>query len=236
MSQFQIHRSEDRGRAEEGWLKSRHSFSFGDYYNPKRMNFGALRVLNEDWVQPAEGFPTHAHDNMEIVTIVLEGLLEHKDSEGNHGLIKPGDVQRMSAGTGIRHSEFNHSKTEVVHLLQIWIHPEKRGLKPGYEQKFIAPENLKNHFQILVSAEQTKEALTFNQDARFSRGIFDAGRTVSYPAPKAGQGLYLFVISGEIDVRGETLRTGDAGLSSDGSPLDFRAIEKSDLLVIEVPL
>lgn len=233
---IEIIRSEDRGRAEHGWLHSRFSFSFAEYYNPKRMGFGALRVLNDDVVEPGKGFDMHFHDNMEIVTIVLEGALEHKDSEGNHGVIRPGEVQRMSAGTGIRHSEFNPSKTEPVHLLQIWIYPDKRDLKPGYEQKSYPLESLKNTFQTLVSGEKNEGAVFFNQDAAYSRGVFDAGRTISYAFRKPGHGLYLFMIAGEMVLQKETLRRGDAAGVTDGTALDARAVEKTDLLLMEVPL
>jgi redox-sensitive bicupin YhaK (pirin superfamily) len=173
---------------------------------------------------------------MEIVTIILEGVLEHQDSEGRRGVIRPGDVQRMTAGTGIRHSEFNASKTERVHLLQIWIHPEQRGLKPGYEQKSFSVKMLRNHFHALVSGEKKSAAVFFHQDASISRGIFDAGRTISYAMRKPGHGLYLFLISGEISMQGETLRKGDAVALSSHDPLDFRAVEQTDLLALEVPL
>jgi redox-sensitive bicupin YhaK (pirin superfamily) len=236
MAKFEIHRSEDRGRGDYGWLKTRHSFSFAEYYNPKRTHFGALRVVNEDVVEPGQGFDTHAHDNMEIVTIILEGTLEHKDSKGNHGIIRPGDVQRMTAGTGIRHSEFNPSPNNKVHLLQIWVFPDKRGLDPGYEQKNFDSNTMQNHFQTLVSGRKDSETVFFNQDASFSRGLFDAGRTVSYKFQKPGHGLYLFLISGELFLKGETLRKGDAAAISDQDHLDFRAVEKSDLLAMEVPL
>lgn len=236
MAKIEIHRSEDRGRAEEGWLSSRFSFSFGDYRNPRRMGFGALRVMNEDVIQPGQGFPMHFHDNMEIVTILLDGALEHQDSKGHRGVIRPGDVQRMTAGTGIRHSESNSSKTERVHLLQIWITPSQRGLKPGYEQKPFSLKMLRNHFHALAAGEKKSEAIFFHQDACISRGIFDAGGTVSYARRKPGHGLYLFLISGEISLQGEALRRGDAAAFSSHNFLDFRAVEKADLLALEVPL
>ncbi len=236
MSKIEIHRSEDRGRAEEGWLHSRHSFSFADYYNPKRMAFGALRVLNDDVIEPGQGFGTHGHDNMEIITIVLEGTLQHEDSEGHRGLIRPGDVQRMSAGTGIRHSEFNASDREAVHLLQIWIYPRQKNLKPGYEQKSFDPKKWANELGVIVSGGPNDKAVLIHQDAFFSRGILDAGRTVSYRRQKTGNGIYLFLIAGEISLQQETLRRGDAAAISGPEAIDFRTVEKTDILMIEVPL
>ncbi len=236
MAKLEIHRSEDRGRTEMDWLMSRHGFSFADYYNPKRTHFGLLRVFNDDIVAPSSGFDTHGHDNMEIVTIMLEGQLEHRDSRGNHGILKAGDVQRMTAGTGIRHSEHNPSKTEPLRLLQIWVFPRERNLEPGYEQKTFSENVLRNHFLPVVSPEKNQETLFIHQDACFSLGHFDSGRTASYKWHHPGNGGYLFVASGVIDFKNETLRQGDAAAMTDYSQIDVRATEPSQLLLIELPL
>lgn len=232
---IEIQRSAERGHADHGWLYARHSFSFSEYFNRARMNFGALRVLNEDVIQPAQGFGMHAHDNMEIVTIVLEGALEHQDSQNNRGVIRPGDVQRMSAGSGIRHSEFNHSQTEKVHLLQIWVYPKERGITPAYEQKTFS-KNLENRFVTLVSGEKNSESIYLHQDAVFSRGRFKAGTESSYQKKYAENGIYIFMIQGQAAVEDESLQTGDAASLTGLSTVLFSFQKDSDLLLIEVPL
>lgn len=231
----EIHRSSERGQAEHGWLHARHSFSFSDYHNPARMHFGALRVLNEDVIEPAQGFGAHAHDNMEIVTIVLEGALEHQDSQGNRGVIRPGDVQRMSAGSGIRHSEFNHSQNEKTHLLQIWVYPRERNIAPGYEQKNFPAQLRKNRFLTLVSGEKNGESLYVHQDAVFAEGHFDAGKTVSYDRKYPKNGIYAFLINGEMAFEGKNLSSGDAAAITDASSVLFSFKKASHLLLIEVP-
>src|SRR3989344_3753779 len=173
---IKIQHSSERGSTELGWLHSRHSFSFGNYYNPRRMNFGFLRVLNDDIVEPGKGFGMHFHDNMEIISIVLEGALEHKDSMGNHGVIKAGEVQRISAGTGISHSEFNHSYKEKVHFLQVWIEPKETSLRPNYEQKRFDLKN--NKLTTIVSGSKNKNTTYINQDAYFLIGNFDKNKTI----------------------------------------------------------
>ncbi len=233
---IEIQRAEERGGAEHGWLHTRYSFSFSDYYNPKRMGFGTLRVLNDDIIEPAQGFPTHAHDNMEIVSIVLRGALEHKDSQGNHGIIRPGDVQRMSAGSGIRHSEFNHSQTEQTHLLQIWVYPRERGIQPGYEQKSFPADLRKNQFLAVVSGQPEKQALSLHQDAVFALGSFDAGKTGTYTVRYPGNGIYVFMIEGETRFEKEILKTGDAASFTGQKSVDFSFSARTELLVIEIPL
>ena len=172
---LQIRKSDERGHADHGWLKSFHSFSFADYRDPAHMGFGALRVINEDWVQPGKGFGTHAHQDMEIITYVLEGTLEHKDSMGNGSLIRPGDVQRMSAGTGVRHSEFNPSKDELVHLLQIWIEPNVRGIKPSYEEKQFDTAAKRGKLCLIGSSDTRQGSVKIHQDADVYAALLEDG-------------------------------------------------------------
>ena len=227
---IEIHKSEERGSFDHGWLKTKHSFSFADYYNQKRMNFGALRVLNEDVIAPGAGFPTHAHANMEIVTIVLDGVLEHRDSSGGHGLIKPGDVQRMSAGRGVRHSEFNASKEYPVHLLQIWIDTRHPNIQPSYEQKNFSWQ--KGLLKI-VSGEKGGNTLYINQNAEFYIGSIDKEITQSVDKEK---GVFVFVISGKITLEGNDLETGDAAGITGASRIKIKPEKKSQVLIIEVPM
>lgn len=230
-----IHRANSRGFADHGWLKSRHTFSFAGYHNPERMHFGALRVLNDDVVAQGMGFGTHPHADMEIVSIPLSGSLAHKDSTGNSQIIRTGDVQIMSAGTGITHSEFNPDQTKEVNFLQIWVLPEKRGIQPRYEQKTFDLEAQRNTLVKTVSWQQDSGALWINQKAQFWLGVFDAGKEVSLEASAAFAGLYFFVIAGAAEIDGENLKARDA--------LGLMPVEKtvvrfpapSQLLVIEVP-
>ncbi len=200
-----VHKSDSRGSADHGWLRSRHTFSFAGYHNPDRVHFGALRVLNDDTVSGGNGFGTHPHDNMEIISIPLFGDLEHKDSTGTGEVIKTGDVQIMSAGSGLRHSEFNHSKEEEVQFLQIWVFPKERDITPRYEQKTFDPEDRMNKFQTVVSPEGA-DALWINQDAYFSLANLDAGMELSYEVKKPGNGVYFFVLNGEINIADQILR------------------------------
>ena len=200
-----IHRSETRGLAEHGWLKSRHTFSFANYYEPKRMNFGLLRVLNDDIVQPGMGFGTHPHDNMEIVSIPLSGELAHKDSTGTKQVIKTGDIQIMSAGTGVTHSQFNNSEKDIVNFLQIWVLPMKKNITPSYDQKTFKYEDSLNKILNLISLEKNGSTLWINQDAYFSLANIEKERSIKYNIHKKGNGVYIFVITGEIKIADETL-------------------------------
>jgi quercetin 2,3-dioxygenase len=204
-----IHRAETRGLADHGWLKSYHTFSFANYHNANRMRFGLLRVLNDDRVAAGEGFGQHPHDNMEIISIPLQGSLEHKDSMGNQTVIRPNEVQIMSAGTGVRHSEYNHSKTEEVKFLQIWVFPKERNIKPRYEQKLYPHEERKNKLLTVVSPDHNVGSLWINQDAYFSLTDLDEGKSLNYKINKKGNGVYIFVLEGTIEAGGETLNKRD---------------------------
>lgn len=229
-----IHQSDSRGKADFGWLKSRHTFSFGRYYNPERVSFGALRVLNDDIVEPGAGFGTHPHDNMEIVSIPLSGDLAHKDSTGNTEVIRTGDVQIMSAGSGLTHSEFNHSKTDQVNFLQIWVLPKKMNISPRYEQKTFDPSGRQNQWQTVVSPDG--EGLWINQDAYFHLADLEKDRALSYEVRKGGNGLYLFVIEGEVDIDGTALSGRDAiALTQDRIEVKAKA-NGSQVLLIDVPM
>jgi redox-sensitive bicupin YhaK (pirin superfamily) len=213
---MRIRHGRDRGATELGWLDSRHTFSFGDYYDPENMHFRALRVINEDRVAPRGGFPTHPHRDMEIITYVIAGGLQHQDSMGNGSLISPGEVQRMSAGTGIHHSEVNPSKTEPVHFLQIWIVPDTRGLTPGYEQKHFSAGERHNRLQLVAAPDGRDGAVTIHQDARLHAGLLDAGAKVTHELAR-DRHAWLQVVRGEVEVGGEKLAAGD-GASFDGEP------------------
>jgi quercetin 2,3-dioxygenase len=205
---IQIRRADERGHANHGWLDTYHTFSFADYYDPRFMGFRSLRVINEDWVKPGYGFPTHPHRDMEIITYVLEGSLEHKDSMGTGSVIRPGEVQKMSAGTGVRHSEFNHSKEEPVHLLQIWILPEKEGIKPMYEQKPIPPVDKKGKLRLVASPKTGNGAVTLYQDAELYATELDAGQSVEHALPD-GRYAWVQVARGKVNVNGKELNAGD---------------------------
>ena len=230
-----VHKSDSRGSADHGWLRSRHTFSFAGYHNPDRVHFGALRVLNDDTVIGGKGFGTHPHDNMEIVSIPLFGDLEHKDSTGTGEVIKTGDVQIMSAGSGLRHSEFNHSKEEEVQFLQIWVFPKERDITPRYEQKTFDPEDRMNKFQTVVSPEGA-DALWINQDAYFSLANLDAGMSLSYEVKKPGNGVYFFVLNGEINIADQSLDLRDAVGVTDTNEIHLKARSYVEVLAIEVPM
>jgi quercetin 2,3-dioxygenase len=198
----------ERGHFDHGWLNTYHTFSFADYYDPKHTQFRSLRVINEDTVQPGGGFGTHPHRDMEIITYILQGALAHKDSMGTGSTILPGDVQRMSAGTGVLHSEFNHSRDELVHLLQIWIFPDKHGLKPSYEQKKFPAEEKLNRLRLVASPDGSDNSVTIHSDARVYASLLESGETVTHElAP--GRGAWIQVVSGAIEVNGMRLAAGD---------------------------
>ncbi|MBC7863031.1 MAG: pirin family protein [Bacteroidia bacterium] len=225
-----------RGHADHGWLKANHSFSFAGYHDDARTHFGALRVLNDDSIAAGMGFGTHPHDNMEIITIPLSGALEHKDSMGNHGVIKSGDVQVMSAGSGIQHSEFNHSKTEGCTLFQIWLFPNKKNVKPRYDQRTLDVTQRKNKFQQVISPNENDEGSWIHQDAWFSMASMDKDLELQYDLKRNGNGIYLMVIEGEIAVEGELLQKRDAIEITDITSIKIKASEKSEILLMDVPM
>lgn len=228
-----IIRSGDRGRADHGWLQAKHTFSFASYYNPERMQFSSLRVINEDVVQPGMGFGTHPHNDMEIVTYVISGALEHKDSMGNGSVIRPGDMQRMTAGTGVQHSEFNPSDEESVHLLQIWILPEARNLEPGYEQTFYSREDKLNHWKLVGSRDGRDGSLTIHQDISLFASVLETGSTLDY-AFDGGRRGFLQVVRGDVSCNGERLASGDA-IALDGvESISVEAHTESELLLFDL--
>lgn len=230
-----LHKAADRGGADHGWLKAKHYFSFGNYHHPEKVHFGLLRVLNDDYIAGGGSFPTHPHDNMEIVTIPFTGALKHKDSTGGEGVIKSGDVQIMSAGTGVQHSEANESKTDPVTLFQVWVFPKERNIKPRYDQKNFGEEGRLNNWQVIVSPNET-DALWINQDARFALTKLDAGKTIEYKNAFAGNGVYLVVISGRVEINNEVLDKRDAAGVSGSESFTIRALDNAELLAIEVPM
>ena len=228
-----VRRAGDRGHENYGWLDTQHTFSFGEYHDPRHMGFRALRVINEDRVKPESGFGTHSHRDMEIVSYVLEGELGHKDSMGTGSVIRPGDVQRMSAGTGVTHSEWNHSKTEFVHFLQIWLLPERRGIEPGYEQKTIPPEATHNQLRLVASADGREGSVTVHQDAEIHVARLDAGREVTH-ALRAGRHAWIQVARGAVDVNGTALAAGDGAAVSDEASVAIRAGEAAEILMFDL--
>lgn len=225
-----------RGHADYGWLNAHYSFSFAQYRDPKRMQFGTLRVLNDDIIQAGQGFGDHPHDNMEIVTIPLQGALKHRDNMGNSSVINAGEVQVMSAGTGVVHSEFNPSEEEDVNLFQIWVLPKERNIQPRYDQKRFDVQKRKNNFQTVVSPDKNGEALWINQDAYFSLCNLDKGKEIVYGLSGENQGVYLITIDGKIEVVSNTLSKRDAIGIWNTSSVNIKAIEESELLVIEIPM
>lgn len=229
---IQLRKANDRGHFDFGWLKTFHTFSFSDYQDPKFMGFRSLRVINEDWVQPAEGFDTHPHRDMEIITYVIEGQLEHKDSMGNGSIISPGEVQYMSAGTGVTHSEFNHSKTDSVHLLQIWIYPDKKGYKPAYDQKTFKKPNTPELLK-MVSGQSGGNWIQIRQDVVLSVGILSAGEKM---ATELGDGRYgwVQVVKGKIGLNNQTLEAGDGAAISDEKAIQIKAEKDSEFLFFDL--
>ena len=231
-----VTKAHERGTADHGWLKPAHYFSFGGWNNPAKVHFGMLRVLNDDWIAGGGGFPTHPHDNMEIVTIPFTGALKHKDSTGGAGIIKAGDVQIMSAGTGVQHSEANESATEPVTLFQIWIFPKEKNIKPRYDQRSFDIKEREGKWQVVVSPREEDNALWINQDALFSLANIKAGETIKYENAFKGNGVYLVVIKGSVEVAGIKYETKDAVGISDTDSFDIVAGEAAELLAVEIPM
>jgi redox-sensitive bicupin YhaK (pirin superfamily) len=223
----------ERGHAQHGWLDSHHTFSFADYYDPAHMGFRALRVINEDRVDPGEGFPPHPHRDMEIVSYVLDGALEHKDSMGTGSVIRPGDVQRMSAGTGVRHSEFNASKTDPVHFLQIWIIPDAAGLAPGYEQKRFGPEDKQGRLRVVASRDGRDGSVKLNSDTVLYAGLFAKGESAELALPP-GRHAWVQVARGSVRVNGRDLAAGDGAAISDEKAVRVEGIDSGEVLVFDL--
>lgn len=231
-----LQKAADRGSADYGWLKPNYYFSFSHYHNPEKVHFGLLRVLNDDFIAGGGAFPTHPHDNMEIVTIPFSGALQHKDSTGGEGIIKAGDIQIMSAGSGVRHSEANASETDPVTLFQVWVFPKKRNIDPRYDQRSFNVNERINKWQVVVSPLEIDQALWINQDARFSLTKLEAGQSLTYNNAFAGNGVYLVNINGTVDVNGIQLNKRDSLGISETDTFSVKAIEDSELLAIEVPM
>jgi len=230
-----IRSAESRGHENHGWLDSFHSFSFAQYYDPKRMGFGPLRVINEDRVKPGAGFGTHGHSDMEIISYVLEGALEHKDSLGTGSVIRPGDVQRMSAGSGIRHSEFNHSKTEPVHFLQIWIIPENKGLKPGYEQRTFGLEEKRGKLRLIGSRNGRDGSVTIHRDVDLYASVLSSDQTVTHEL-SAGRGGWLQVARGSVIFNDKSLKAGDGVAIDTPGGLRIEGTQEAEVLLFDIAL
>lgn len=229
-----IRKAGSRGHTLLDWLDSWHTFSFGDYYDPAAMGFSVLRVINDDIVAARGGFPTHPHNNMEIVTWVLSGALEHRDSMGNGSVIRPGDAQRMTAGTGVTHSEFNASKAEPVHLLQMWLLPDRRGLTPGYEQRNFAEAERRGRMRLVASPDGADGSVTIHQDARLYDGVVNAGESIAHPMDGKRKG-WLHVARGTIKANDVALKAGDGAAIENESALKLAASEQSEVLLFDLP-
>jgi quercetin 2,3-dioxygenase len=226
--------AEERGQADFGWLHTRYTFSFADYYDPEHVQFRSLRVINEDHVDPGHGFGTHPHRDMEIITYVLEGALAHKDSMGTGSTIRPGEVQRMSAGTGVMHSEFNHSPSEEVHLLQIWLLPERKGIKPSYEQKEFPRESKLNRLRLVASPAGDDGSVTIHQDARLYASVLEEGKSVLHELGK-GRSAWLQVARGEVSLNGTTLKAGDGAAVEHEAALEITGrVPSSEFLLFDL--
>lgn len=231
-----VYKAADRGSADYGWLKPNYYFSFAQYHDPSKVHFGLLRVLNDDFVDGGGGFPTHPHDNMEIVTIPFTGALQHKDSTGGNGVIKAGDIQIMSAGSGVRHSEFNASATDPVTLFQVWVFPKVRNIKPRYDQRTFDISDRSNKWQVVVSPQEADNALWINQDARFALTNLEAGKEISYTNAFKGNGVFLVAINGSVEVNGQVLNKRDAIGISEADEFSIKATDNAELLAIEIPM
>jgi quercetin 2,3-dioxygenase len=231
-----LHKANTRGHADHGWLNAYHSFSFASWYNPDRVQFGMLRVLNDDTVAAGMGFGKHPHDNMEIITIPLEGDLAHKDSMGNEATIKSGDIQVMSAGAGIQHSEFNPNHDQQTKLMQIWVFPKVRNVAPRYQQITLNPEDRNNKLQQILSPNADDDGVWIHQDAWFHLGKFDKEMTLDYNIKKEGNGVYAFVIKGDVTIDGEKLETRDGFGIWNTNKLDIQVTKGAELLLLEIPM
>jgi redox-sensitive bicupin YhaK (pirin superfamily) len=231
---IEVRKSEERGRAHHGWLQSQHSFSFADYYDPRHSGFGPLLVINEDNVAPGAGFGTHGHRDMEIISYVLDGALEHKDSMGTGSVLHYGDVQRMSAGSGVRHSEFNGSKTDPVHFLQIWIQPNVQGIAPSYEEKHFPVEEKQGKLRLIASADGREGSVLIHQDASLYAAILNGDEQAGH-ALAAGRRAYVHVIRGRVEVNGVALKGGDALKIGDEERISFSKAEAAELLLFDLP-
>ena len=229
-----VRKAEERGHANHGWLDTWHTFSFADYQDPRHMGFGPLRVINDDTVQPGQGFGTHGHRDMEIITYVLEGAVEHKDSMGNGSIIRPGNVQRMSAGTGVRHSEFNPSRDERVHFLQIWIEPKINSVNPGYEEKQFGPAEKKGQLRLIASPDGREGSVTIHQDAYVYASMLDGKDAVTHRlAP--GRCVYVHVARGAVKVNGNALKVGDGARIENESSIELKDAREAEVLLFDLP-
>jgi redox-sensitive bicupin YhaK (pirin superfamily) len=228
-----IRKADDRGMMDLGWLQTRHSFSFADYYDPEHMGYHSLRVINDDYIAAGQGFGTHPHRDMEIITYVVSGELEHKDSMGNGSIIRPDDVQRMSAGTGVTHSEFNPQADEPVHLLQIWIQPARKDITPSYEQKKYAADEKANQLKLVASPDGAGGSVTINQDARIYATRLEPGQALTQPCDPSRY-LWIQVVEGNLSVNGETLTTGDGAAIEKASMLSLAGIDNSEVLIFDL--
>nr|AIA11757.1 Pirin [uncultured bacterium] len=228
-----VRKAAERGHFNFGWLDTHHTFSFGEYYDPRNMGFRALRVINEDYVRAGHGFPTHPHRDMEIITYVLKGALEHRDSMGNGTVIRPGEVQRMSAGTGIRHSEKNPSEEEDVHLLQIWIIPEEQGLTPSYEQKMFEADEKRGRLRLIASGDGRDGSVTMHQDANLYAALLEEGQEVAHDLPQ-GRHAWAQVARGAVEINGQLLEQGDGANVSDETQLSIKGRESSEVLLFDL--
>ena len=225
--------SESRGSADHGWLKAKHTFSFAEYYDPARVHFGTLRVINEDRIAPGQGFGTHPHRDMEIVTYIINGAIEHKDSMGNGTIIRAGEVQRMTAGTGVLHSEFNHSQDEELHLLQIWIFPEEENLEPGYEQKLFSQEQKQNRLCLIGSRDGRDGSLMIHQDVDLYASVVETGERVSLPGIE-GRRVFVQIVSGDFEVHSERLGAGDGMKIENESSVRLEALDRGEFLLFNL--
>jgi hypothetical protein len=229
-----IRKAEDRGHADHGWLDSHHTFSFASYHDPREMGWGPLRVINEDRVAPGMGFGTHPHRDMEIISYVIDGALEHKDTMGTGAVIRPGDVQRMSAGTGVAHSEYNHSREQGVHFLQIWVEPARRGIAPSYEQKHFTTDEKRGRLRLVASPDGADGSVTIHQDARLYASVLSTNDAPVAHALEAGRKAYVHVVRGEVEVNGTRLGTGDGAKVQAEAALTFKAANDVEFLLFDL--